>query len=218
MTRVVPPASQPPSPAGLAAAGIAGIALPAAGVVWLTSAPPAPMLALGMMGAGMIGAAALDRLRAGVVLALAALVVLIGVASVTGLRVSAAHLPALACVAAVGAVSFAVRGTLFARSAAPRGWWAALAVVAGEAAVLATAALRPDALPSPVLALLPTQWASTALAAAMARGAVAVPQLIALAGTAAATGLVIAQWPRRWTYGVMFSVWIGLSALVWHYG
>ena len=218
MTRVVPPASQPPSPAGLAAAGIAGIALPAAGVVWLTSAPPAPMLALGMMGAGMIGAAALGRLRAGVVLALAALVVLIGVASVTGLRVSAAHLPALACVAAVGAVSFAVRGALFARSAAPRGWWVALAVVAGEAAVLATAALRPDALPSAVLALLPAQWASTALAAAMARGTVAVPQLIALAGTAAATGLVIAQWPRRWTYGVMFSVWIGLSALVWHYG
>ncbi len=218
MTRVVPPASQPPSPAGLAAAGIAGIALPAAGVVWLTSAPPAPMLALGMMGAGMIGAAALGRLRAGVVLALAALVVLIGVASVTGLRVSAAHLPALACVAAVGAVSFAVRGALFARSAAPRGWWVALAVVAGEAAVLATAALRPNALPSAVLALLPAQWASTALAAAMARGAVAVPQLIALAGTAAATELVIAQWPRRWTYGVMFSVWIGLSALVWHYG
>lgn len=218
MTRVVPPASQPPSQAGLAAAGIAGIALPAAGVVWLTSAPPAPMLALGMMGAGMIGAAALGRLRAGVVLALAALVVLIGVASVTGLRVSAAHLPALACVAAVGAVSFAVRGALFARSAAPSGWWAALAVVAGEAAVLATAALRPDALPSAVLALLPAQWASTALAAAMARGTVAVPQLIALAGTAAATGLVIAQWPRRWTYGVMFSVWIGLSALVWHYG
>lgn len=218
MTRVVPPASQPPSPAGLAAAGIVGIALPAAGVVWLTSAPPAPMLALGMMGAGMIGAAALGRLRAGVVLALAALVVLIGVASVTGLRVSAAHLPALACLAAVGAVSFAVRGALFARSAAPRGWWVALAVVAGEAAVLATAALRPDALPSAVLALLPAQWASTALAAAMARGAVAVPQLIALAGTAAATGLVIAQWPRRWTYGVMFSVWIGLSALVWHYG
>ena len=218
MTTAVPPASQPSSLAGLAAAAIVGITLPAAGVVWLTSAPPAPLLALGMMGAAMIGAAALGRLRAGVVLSLAAVAGLMVIASVAGLRVSAAHLPALACVAAVGATSFAIRGALFARSAAPRGWWVALAVVAGEAAMLATAASRPDALPSAVLALLPAQWVSTALAAAMARGAVAVPQLIALAGTAAATGLVIAQWPRRWTYGVMFSVWIGLSALVWHYG
>ena len=218
MTTVAPPSNQPSSSAGLVAAGIVGVAVPAVGMVWLTSAPPPPLMALGMMGAGMIGAASLCRLEAGFALALAAFAVLVMITGMLGLGVPSVHFPALSCVAAVCAASFAVRGALFARSAAPRGWWVALAVVAGEAAVLATAALRPDALPTAVLALLPAQWASTALAAAMASGDMAMAPLIALAGTAAATGLVIALWPRRWTYGVMFGAWLGLSALVWHLG
>lgn len=41
--------------------------------------------------------------------------------------------------------------------------------------------------------------------------------LLALAGTAAATLLVAWLWPQRWPYLIMFTAWLGLSALVWHH-
>lgn len=200
------------------AAALAGSLAPAAALVASGEAGVAgPVLALGMMGAGMIAAAASGRLAVGVVIALANAAFLSVLAFTLGLP--GFRDPAAAAFAAIiASVSFAARGSLFARSAAPRGWWVALAVVAGEAAVLATALAVPGAWPDWVLALLPAQWATIALRAALAGGGgqAAGAALIALAGTAAATMFVTRLWPRRWTYLVMFSTWLGLSALVWH--
>ena len=82
-----------------------------------------------------------------------------------------------------------------------------------------TAAAMPGALPGWLLALLPAQWASAAIQTTLTTSGagVALSELIALAGTAAATLLVAALWPRRWPYLVMFTTWLGLSALVWHF-
>jgi hypothetical protein len=199
------------------AAALAGSVAPAAALVASGDARVAgPALALGMMGAGMIAAAASGRLAVGVLVALvnAGCLVLLALA----LGVPAFHDPPAAAFAAIiASVSFAARGSLFARSAAPRGWWVALAVVAGEAAVLVTALAMPNAWPGWVLALLPAQWATIALEAALSgtRGEVPSAALIALAGTAAATMFVTRLWPRRWTYLVMFTTWLSLSALVW---
>ena len=44
---------------------------------------------------------------------------------------------------------------------------------------------------------------------------VAIWELLALAGTAGATLIVAALWPRRWPYLIMFSTWIILSMMVW---
>ena len=115
-------------------------------------------------------------------------------------------------------ISFAARGALFARSGGNKGWWIAVFVVAGEAAIVLTALAEPGALPAWLLALLPAQWASIALQSALA-GAVfgaAWAPLVALLGTAAATLVVVHQWPRKWTYAIMFTTWLALSALVYH--
>nr|WP_233994248.1 hypothetical protein [Porphyrobacter sp. AAP60] len=207
------------------AVALGGVAAPGVALLMLADkAAPAPLasvggpiVAIGLMGAGMIAAAAAGRLWFGVLLAL-----LTG----AGLTVSAIALgmpgpPALlstALAAIIAAISFAARGALFARSAAGKGWWVAVAVVAGEAAVLVTASAMPGALPDWLLALLPAQWASAAIQTSLAGGgpAAANSELLALAGTAAATMLVARLWPRRWPYLIMFSVWLGLSALVWH--
>ena len=117
----------------------------------------------------------------------------------------------------IASTSFAARGTLFARSAAQKGWWIAVAVVAGEAAVVATAAAMPGALPGWLLALLPAQWASMAIRSALIGPGTpaAIVALFALGGTAAATLLVARLWPKRWPYLIMFTTWLGFSALVW---
>ncbi len=176
-----------------------------------------PILAIALMGTGMIAAAAAGRLWVGVILAL-----------VTGagltLLVHAFGLPALPRLAPTGlaaviaSISFAARGALFARSAAAKGWWIALAVVAGEAAVVLTAAAAPGVLPDWLLALLPAQWANMAIQSALTgTSAMATSSpLIALGGTAAATLFVAWLWPSRWPYLVMFTAWLGLSALVYH--
>lgn len=93
----------------------------------------------------------------------------------------------------------------------------ALFVVAGEASVLLIASTLPGLLPKWFLALLPAQWASTAIQTALTgTGPFAViPALIALAGTAATTLLAARLWLRRWPYLLMFSTWLGLSALVY---
>ncbi|MFZ4382969.1 MAG: hypothetical protein ACOYO0_13505, partial [Sandarakinorhabdus sp.] len=110
------------------------------------------------------------------------------------------------------------RGALFARAYPGRGWMIALFVVGGEAAMLATATTMPGVLPAWLLTLLPAQWASTSLQTALfgtgTRAAAA--QLLALAGTGAVTLLVARLLPRRWPYALMFTAWLGLSALVWH--
>lgn len=207
-------------------AALAGIVAPALAIVMLARAsapvPPdqgaGPILAIGLMGAGMIGAAAAGRFWIGVVLALLTGAGLMTLAHVLGI----APLPdriSTGLALFIASVSFGARGALFARSAADKGWLIALAVVMGEAAIVLTAAAMPDALPGWLLALLPAQWASAAIQTALTNSGagVALSELIALAGTAAATLLVAALWPHRWPYLVMFTTWLGLSALVWHF-
>ncbi|MDC8754463.1 hypothetical protein OIK40_07405 [Erythrobacter sp. sf7] len=186
----------------------------------LAHAPPfpaaAPILAVGLMGSGMIGAAADGRFLIGILLALVVGAGLLLLAK--GLGLPPLQDPLLIGLAVAAAcISFAARGALFARSAAGKGWLIAVLVVAGEAGILATASARPDALPEWLLALLPAQWASMAIQSALTDTGTHAANwaLLALAGTAAATLLVARLWPRRWPYLVMFTAWLGLSALVY---
>lgn len=184
-----------------------------------------PILAVGLMGAGMIAAAASGRLWVGAIVALLNGAGLLLGARALGMPVLSDPVPTLAALF-IASISFAARGALFARSASNRGWWIAVAVVAGEAAVVLTALASPGALPGWLLALLPAQWASIAIQSALtgtltgtlaSSGArVASAALFALAGTAATTMLVTRLWPRRWPYLLMFTAWLSLSALVWH--
>lgn len=213
------------SPAWLAAA-MAGAVGPALALLLLAdpSHPETlavlggPVLAVGMMGSGMIAAAIAGRLWAGIGLALLSGTGLALLALALGMPPQLDPLSAgLALV--VASLSFAARGALFARSAAEKGWWIAVAVVAGEAAIVATAWAQPDALPRWLLVLLPAQWASTAVQTAFAgAGTLAAgAALLALGGTAATTLLVAALWPRRWPYALMFGGWLGFAALVYHH-
>ena len=115
---------------------------------------------------------------------------------------------------AIASMSFAARGTLFSRAVPRNGWLLALFVVAGEAAMLVTASY----LPAWLLVLLPAQWASTAIQTALTGTGTraASSALFALGGTAATTLVVVRLWPRRWPYALMFTAWLGLSALVWY--
>lgn len=177
-----------------------------------------PIMALSLMGAGMITSAAGGRLWVGMLMALLAATGLVLVARAMGMP-SMPHPLFTGFAFVVASVSFAARGKLFARSAADRGWWIAVFVVAGEAAMLATALAMPGALPEWLLVLLPAQWASMAIQTALTGTGTraASSALVALAGTAAVTLLVARLWPRRWPYALMFSAWLGLSALVWHH-
>lgn len=199
-------------------AALVGSVAPA-GALWLAGDGSAAgaIIAVGLMGAGMIAAAAAGSFRIGVLAALLNGAGLMLLGWVLGQPVVQDPVAA-AFAAIIASISFAARGALFARSAAARGWGIAVAVVAGEAAVLMTAAAMPGAWPGWVLALLPAQWATLAISAALTgpgTGA-ATAALLALAGTAAATLLVTRLWPRRWPYVVMFTTWLGLSAVVWH--
>jgi hypothetical protein len=203
---------------------VAGVAAPILAMAMLAEAPaPAPLaleggpiLALGLMAVGMIGAAAAGRLWLGMVLALLTGAALIGVARALGLP-PLPHPFSTGLAMIIASFSFAARGTLFARSAGKRGWWIAVFVVAGEAAILVTASAMPGALPGWLLVLLPAQWATTAIQTALTGTGTraAASALLALGGTGAATLLVAGLWPRRWPYLIMFTAWIGLSALVW---
>lgn len=199
----------------------AGVIAPAVAIALLGEATLArsagPILAVGLMGTGMIAAAVLGRFWAGVALAVIAGVGLLGFVLALGLPTPLYPFFILLTLVVAG-VSFAARGALFAKSGGKWGWWIALFVVAGEAAIIITAWLEPGTWPFWLLALLPAQWATMAIQTAMAGSSmiVAVAPLIALAGTAATTLLVARLWPRRWTYLIMFSTWLALSALVYH--
>lgn len=205
-------------------AALAGVVAPVLTMLWLAGASPTaplagvtgPILALGLMGVAMIAAAVSGRLWIGVVLALMTGAGLAGLAMMLGLP-ALPHPLSTGLAMIIASISFAARGALFARSASDKGWLIALFVVAGEAAVLLTAAAQPEALPGWLLVLLPAQWASTAIQATLtgAGSQAARACLIALGGTAAATLLVVWLWPRRWTYLIMFTAWLSLSALVW---
>jgi hypothetical protein len=191
----------------------------------LVDAPaPAPLifvagtiLAVGLMGVGMIGAAAAGSLWVGVLLALLTGAGLIMFARALGMP-PLPHPFSTGLAVVIASISFAARGALFARSASDKGWWIAIFVVAGEVSILATALALPEALPDWLLALLPAQWARVAIQTALTgTGTLAASSaLFALAGTAAATLLVVWLWPRRWPYLVMFTAWLGFSALVWY--
>jgi hypothetical protein len=177
-----------------------------------------PILAVSLMAVGMIGAAAAGRLWIGVLLALLTGAGLILLAR--GLGMSALPHPFSTGLAMlIASMSFAARGTLFGRASSSRGWLIAVAVVAGEAATVLIVFALPGLLPNWFLVLLPAQWASagiqTALTGTGTRAAGSV--LIALAGTAATTLLVVVLWPRRWPYLLMFSAWLSFSALVWNW-
>lgn len=214
----LPPLSVPP--AAWLTAALAGFVIPALALLVLDGARGAagPVLAVGLMGAGMIAGAIAGRLWVGVALALLAGAGLTVLALALGLP-ALSHPAETALALVVASLSFAARGALFARSGGARGWWIALAVVGGEAAVVATAAAQPGALPGWLLALLPAQWATTAIQTALGGSGTlaAAPVLLALGGTAASTLLVAHLWPRRWPYLIMFSAWVGLSALVYHH-
>jgi hypothetical protein len=182
----------------------------------LPVAAGAPILAVGLMAAGMIGAATGGRFWTGVILALLTAAGFLLFAGWLGMPTSRDPLW-LGLAISAACVSFAARGALFALSAGGKGWWIAVLVVVGEAGILATAWARPEALPDWLLALLPAQWATMAIRAALAGTGshAASAAIMALAGTAAATQLVASLWPRRWPYLVMFTAWIGFSALVY---
>jgi len=217
-TTTLPPLSVPRAAWFIAA--LAGFVLPALALVLVEGSRGAagPVLAVGLMGAGMIAGAITGRLWTGVALALLAGAGLFLLVQTLGMP-TLSHPAETALALVIASISFAARGALFARSAGARGWWIALGVVGGEAAMVATAAAQPGALPGWLLALLPAQWASTAIQIALAGAGrlAAGPVLLALGGTAASTLLVAHLWPRRWPYLIMFSAWIALSALVYHH-
>lgn len=206
-------------------AAFAGIAAPIGAMLALAEASAngafaaivAAAVSVGMMGAGIIGAAASGRFAIGVVLGCVCGAGLLLLAAVMGVP-SLAHAFALAFGVVIACVSFAARGFLFSRSAPGAGWWIAVFVVSGEAAILATAAAMPGALPDWLLALLPAQWANLAIGAALADGGTgaAIFPLVALGGTAAATLFAALLLPRRWPYLIMFTTWLAMSALVYH--
>lgn len=172
-----------------------------------------PVMALALMATGMIAAAVAARPATGVALALFAGTGLILLARALGMP-PLPHPLSTGMAFIVASLSFAARGTLFARAYPRHGWALALFVVAGEAAMLMTATL----LPGWLLTLLPAQWASTAIQTAITgtgtRAAAAA--LFALAATALTTLLVARLLPRRWPYALMFTVWLAVSTLVRH--
>ncbi|MEM7665922.1 MAG: hypothetical protein AAF250_08695 [Pseudomonadota bacterium] len=204
---------------------LAGIVAPASAMLVLANTPAptplatagGPILAIGLMGTGMIAAAAAGRFWIGVLLALVTGAGLMLFARAFGMP-SLPHPLSTGLAVFIASVSSAARGTLFARSALGKGWWIAVFVVVGEAAVVLTAWAQPGALPNWLLALLPAQWANMAIQTALTGTGTraASSALIALGGTAAATLLVAWLWPRRWPYVIIFTVWLGLSALVYH--
>lgn len=190
-------------------------------LVLLAASPPlsltsGPIFTLGLMGVGIIGAATAGHFWIGVVLALLNAACLIVLALALGMP-ALPHPVSTALAMVIASGSFAARGALFAKTLAHRGWLMALFVVAGEASVLLLVSVLPGVLPDWFLALLPAQWASIAIQTALTGTGTfaAMSVLIALAGTAATTLLAARLWLHRWPYLLMFTAWLGLSALVY---
>jgi hypothetical protein len=175
-----------------------------------------PILTLGLMGVGIIGASTAGYFWIGVVMALVNAACLVGLALALGMP-ALAHPFSTGLAMVIASTSFAARGALFAKTLSNKGWLMALFVVAGEASVLLIVAAFPGALPDWFLALLPAQWASIAIQTALTGTgtAAAMAVLIALGGTAATTLLAARLWLHRWPYLLMFTAWLGLSALVY---
>ena len=175
-----------------------------------------PIFTLALMGVGIIAATTAGHFWVGCALALLNAACLLALALALGMP-ALAHPISTAVAMIIASASFAARGALFAKTLSTRGWLMALFVVAGEASVLLIASLFPGALPDWFLALLPAQWASIAIQAAFTGAGTfaALSPLIALAGTAATTLLAAGFYLERWPYLLMFTAWLGLSALVY---
>lgn len=203
---------------------LVGVAAPVLGILLLLDQTPSPisatgpLLALGLMGVGIISAAAAGSLWLGVSLALLNGISLLLLAQALNI-LPVVYPTSTGLAMVIASLSFAARGALFATSLGGKGWLMALFVVAGEAAILLTALALPGVLPRWLLALLPAQWASLAIQSATsdAGALAALPALLALAGTASTTLLVARLWPSRWPYALMFTAWLGLSALVYYW-
>jgi hypothetical protein len=201
---------------------LTGVALPILILLALSNASSTiasaggPIFTLGLMGVGIIAAATAGKFWIGVLLALLNVACLIVLALALGMP-ALPHPFALGLAMVVASGSFAARGALFSKTLSDKGWLMALFVVAGEASVLLIASTLPGVLPAWFLALLPAQWASIAIQSALTRTGLwaALPELIALAGTATTTLLAAKLWFRPWPYPLMFFTWLGLSALVY---
>lgn len=204
------------------ATALAGVLAPVLSMVVLLAvfSPAAlasgPIFTLALMGVAIIAAATAGSFWVGGALALFNAACLFALASVLGMS-AVAHPWSAVLAMVIASGSFAARGALFATTMSKKGWLMALFVVAGEASVLLLAWLFPGALPSWILALLPAQWASVAIQAALtgAGTLAAHAVLIALAGTTLTTLLAARLYPRPWPYPLMFVTWLGLSALVY---
>ncbi|GAB5412619.1 MAG: hypothetical protein Cons2KO_02220 [Congregibacter sp.] len=214
------PASWPILPWSTSA--LVGVALPVLLILLLSDSPPsltlaiAPILTLSLMGVGIIVAATTGFFAVGISLALLSAAGLLVLAVALGLP-TFSHPVYIGSAMLVASASFTARGALFAKTLSYRGWLMALFVVAGEASVLLIVAVFPGVLPGWFLALLPAQWGSIAIQAAMTDPgpSAAASALIALAGTALTTLLAARFWLHPWPYPLMFTVWLGLSAVVY---
>ena len=175
-----------------------------------------PIFTLALMGVGIISAATMGRFWAGAALALLNAACLLALAFLLGMP-APVHPTSVVVAMVIASASFTARGALFSKTLAAKGWLMALFVVAGEASVLLIVWMFPGVLPDWFLALLPAQWASVAIQAAFtgAGTLAAVSVLVALAGTAATTLLAARLYLNRWPYLLMFTTWLGLSALVY---
>lgn len=203
---------------------LAAIVAPALAMLVVVDAPaPAPIalvggpiLAVGLMGAGMIAAAALRRFWIGFPLALLAGVGLIQLARALGMPVLP-HPFSTGMAVIVTSFAFAALGTLLGRIAPDTGWRIASFVVAVMAVILLIATAWPGTLPDALLALVPAQWASAAIQTALTGTGTraASSALFALGGTGAVMLLAAWLWPRKWPLWLVVAAWVGLSALVW---
>lgn len=204
------------------AMALTGVAVPILTLLVLSSTASSlavasgPVFTLGLMGVGIIGAAIVGPFRVGVLMALVNAAGLVVLALALGMP-ALSHPSSLILAMTIASASFAARGALFAKTLSRRGWLMALFVVAGEASVLLIVSAFPGLLPEWFLALLPAQWASIALQTALTGTGTyaALPVLIALGGTAVTTLLAARLWLHRWPYLLMFTAWLGLSALVY---
>ena len=221
-----PPSSSPLS--GWLAVGLAGAGVPVLAMLLLVDAPgPAPLalvggpiLAVGLLGFGLIGAAVAGRWWIGFLLALVAGFGLIQLARALGMP-PLPHPFSTGLAVIVTSASFAALGALCARAGPGQGWRIGLLAFAVQASVVALVPALvtgwPGIVPDMVQALVPAQWASGAIQTALtgtgtraARSA-----LFALAGIVLVALILARLWPRRWPAALLVAAWLGLSAFVW---
>jgi len=209
-------------------AALAGVCTGAGAMLLLVDTPaPAPLalvggpiLAVGLMGFGMIGAAAAGRLWIGVLVAPPSGGSLILLARVLGMP-PWPHPFSTVLALVIASVSACRAGALFASTVAARGWWIAVSVVSGEAAMVLMASAWPGFWPDSAACPAPCAMGQRRDpdGAHRVRGTrAAAAALAALAGTAAVTLLVARLWRARgWPDLLMFTAWLGLSAVVWRW-